>query len=269
MVLFTIPFIASALSDTQCYAGGGTAFVTNTCVCPQYSTWSFDECVCDFGYTGSKGNCTVGVQSYSEQAEASRCTSIWCYPTTESYDSGGGTIFIVGTNKQATYNYSTGLCDCPTGYSSTAVEYFNNTVTDENFDASEGVSGTGSSSGSGSGGVGSGGSWSVGGSYTSGNSGGSTNITMPTVTSTGILANPIKATSFAALIQGIVDWIINVALVLAPLVIVFGGFIYMTAAGDTNKVSQGKQIILYAVIGFIVALLAKSLVLMFTKLIAS
>ena len=269
MVLFTIPFIASALSDTQCYAGGGTAFVTNTCVCPQHSTWSFDECVCDFGYTGSKGNCTVGVQSYSEQAEASRCTSIWCYPTTESYDSGGGTIFIVGTNKQATYNYSTGLCDCPTGYSSTAVEYFNNTVTDENFDASEGVSGTGSSSGSGSGGVGSGGSWSVGGSYTSGNSGGSTNITMPTVTSTGILANPIKATSFAALIQGIVDWIINVALVLAPLVIVFGGFIYMTAAGDTNKVSQGKQVILYAVIGFIVALLAKSLVLMFTKLIAS
>ncbi|MDD4531551.1 MAG: pilin [Candidatus Pacebacteria bacterium] len=270
IALFAIPLAASALSDTQCYAGGGTAFVTNTCICPQHSTWSFDECVCDFGYTGSKGNCTAGVQSYSQQAEASRCTSIWCYPTTESYESGGGKIYIIGTNKPATYNSSTGLCECPTGYSSTAVEYFNNTVTDENFDASEGVSGTGSSSGSGSGssGVSSGGSWSTS-SYTSGNSGGSTNITMPTVTSTGTLTNPIKAASFSALIQGIVDWIINIALVLAPLVIVFGGFIYMTAAGDTNKVSQGKQVILYAVIGFIVALLAKSLVLMFTKLIAS
>lgn len=92
---------------------------------------------------------------------------------------------------------------------------------------------------------------------------------MPTVTSTGTLVNPIKSESFAALIDAIVNWILNIALVLAPLVIVYGGFVYMTAVGDTNKVSQGKQIILYAVIGFIVALLAKSLINMFTKLIAS
>ena len=82
---------------------------------------------------------------------------------------------------------------------------------------------------------------------------------MPTVTSEGVIANPIAATSFSDLISRIIDWIINVALILAPLIIVYGGFIYMTAAGDTSKISQAKNIILYAVIGFIIALLAKSL----------
>ncbi|MFA5086346.1 MAG: pilin [Candidatus Paceibacterota bacterium] len=164
-------------------------------------------------------------------------------------------------------------CDCPGGCTEinnvcvAAVPSMEDLCTGSGSAWSGGSNWSGGGSG-GSSGVSSGGSWSTS-SYTSGNSGGSTNITMPTVTSTGALTNPIKAASFSALIQGIVDWIINIALVLAPLVIVFGGFIYMTAAGDTNKVSQGKQVILYAVIGFVVALLAKSLVLMFTKLIAS
>lgn len=91
---------------------------------------------------------------------------------------------------------------------------------------------------------------------------------MPTMTSTGTLTNPIKSESFAALIDAVINWILNIALVLAPLVIVYGGFMYMTAAGDTNKVSQAKSVILYAVIGFIVALLAKSLINMFVDLIA-
>lgn len=85
--------------------------------------------------------------------------------------------------------------------------------------------------------------------------------------STGTIDNPIESETFAQLVELIINWIINIALVLAPLIIVYGGFTYMTAAGDTNKLSQGKNIILYAVIGFIVALLAKSLAGILTKLV--
>lgn len=169
------------------------------------------------------------VQSTVEnETRASSCTSIYCYPTASN---------VYGGVVQATFNESTG-CTCPSGYSSNETDSFN-----DNY----GYSGGSGSSGSGS-------------------SGGST-ITGPTVSSTGKISNPIEAESFAALIDAVVAWILNIALVLAPLVIVYGGFVYMTAAGDTNKVSQGKQIILYAVIGFVLALLAKSLIGILTDLV--
>jgi len=39
--------------------------------------------------------------------------------------------------------------------------------------------------------------------------------------------------------------------------IVFGGFYYVTAAGDPERVGKGRQFIIYALIGFIIALLAR------------
>lgn len=269
------PVAAFALTQSQCNAGGGI-YNSGDCTCPKNNgisqIWSAGECICVSPYTKINGICVIqttetifGSSSLSSAAEASRCTSAWCYPSSSYYyDSNGNKVYIVGTNKQATYDYSTGLCSCPNGYSSTTVEYFNKTVTDDKFDASSGVSGTGGGSGGSS--FGTGGSSTISSNYTSGNSSSST-IALPTVTSTGILTNPITSGSFADLLNRIIDWILNIALVLAPLVIVYGGFIYMTAAGDTNKVSQGKNIVLYAVIGFIVALLAKSLIGIFTDLV--
>jgi len=76
----------------------------------------------------------------------------------------------------------------------------------------------------------------------------------------GKICNPIKYGTFTALFDAIIDWIINIALVLAPLIIVYGGLLHITAAGDPAKSTQGKKVILYAAIGLIVALLAKSLI---------
>ena len=57
-------------------------------------------------------------------------------------------------------------------------------------------------------------------------------------------------------ITGIIFWI------LAPLFIILGivgGFTIMTAAGDTDKVSKGKNFILYAAIGFILVLFVRGI----------
>lgn len=74
------------------------------------------------------------------------------------------------------------------------------------------------------------------------------------------IPNPLGHESFTALFEAIIDWIIDIALVLAPLIIIYGGFLHITSAGDPAKSSQGKKVILYAAIGLIVALLAKSLI---------
>lgn len=76
----------------------------------------------------------------------------------------------------------------------------------------------------------------------------------------GKICNPIKYGTFDALLKAFTNWIVNIGLALAPLVIVYGGFLHITAAGNPEQASKGKKLILYAVIGLIVVLLAGSLI---------
>lgn len=58
--------------------------------------------------------------------------------------------------------------------------------------------------------------------------------------------------------------LINVVLglvgVVAVVVIIYGGFTFMTSSGDTAKVAQGKRILIYGVIGLVVSILASVIV---------
>ena len=64
--------------------------------------------------------------------------------------------------------------------------------------------------------------------------------------------------------NGQVRNVINVLMMLlgaiAVIVIIYGGFPYVTSQGDAAKVTAAKRTILYAVIGIIVALLAYAIV---------
>jgi hypothetical protein len=75
-----------------------------------------------------------------------------------------------------------------------------------------------------------------------------------------VITNPITATSFGEIVDNILTFIWWVALALVPLMIVIAGFYFVTAAGDPAKVEKAKGIILYAVIGFIIILLARGFV---------
>lgn len=56
---------------------------------------------------------------------------------------------------------------------------------------------------------------------------------------------------------GIFSVVIGVA---AVIVVLFGGFRYITAAGDTTKVNTAKNTILYAMVGLVIASLAQIIV---------
>lgn len=62
------------------------------------------------------------------------------------------------------------------------------------------------------------------------------------------------------LIDAVSKWIFILALVIAPLMILLGGFYMLTAAGDPGRSNKGKQIILWAVIGLGVILFAKAFI---------
>jgi hypothetical protein len=56
----------------------------------------------------------------------------------------------------------------------------------------------------------------------------------------------------------ITDWIFTFSMVLVGLMVILGALTLTTAAGSSEKVTKGKNYILYAAIGMIVALLAKA-----------
>lgn len=84
-----------------------------------------------------------------------------------------------------------------------------------------------------------------------------------------LIPNPIPHQNFEELVNAVLDWILNIALVLMPLLLVWGGVTFITAAGDPSKVKQAQNIILYTVIGFAVVLLSKSLIGVLQNLIVS
>lgn len=63
-----------------------------------------------------------------------------------------------------------------------------------------------------------------------------------------------------AVVKSILDTVFLWLGIIAVIVIIIGGVLYMTAQGDPAKITTAKKAILYAVIGLIVALLSFAIV---------
>ena len=70
----------------------------------------------------------------------------------------------------------------------------------------------------------------------------------------------LSTSSLESMIANIVKTGLTLVGVIALAILVYGGFLYITAAGDSKQVDKAKTVIIYAVIGIIVIGLAYSLV---------
>jgi len=74
------------------------------------------------------------------------------------------------------------------------------------------------------------------------------------------IENPLKAKTFGELINNLITFIFNVALIILPLIMVIAGAYFMFAGGDPGQVQRAKDLIYYTGIGFIIILLAKGVI---------
>lgn len=73
--------------------------------------------------------------------------------------------------------------------------------------------------------------------------------------STGLSSGDLKAT-----VVKIVNYVLGLLALVAVIMILWGGFTWLTAAGNEEKVEKAKEIISAAVIGIVIILLAWAIV---------
>ena len=67
--------------------------------------------------------------------------------------------------------------------------------------------------------------------------------------------NPVNK-NLDQLISGVMGFLFGVALLVCPILIIWGGFMIATSGGDQEKTKKGKQIITAAVVGLVIIALS-------------
>jgi len=68
--------------------------------------------------------------------------------------------------------------------------------------------------------------------------------------------NPLEGDGLESIADPIIDFIFKISIVIVPVLVTYGAFMIITAAGDVAKVEQAKKIIFWTLIGFIIVLLS-------------
>lgn len=69
-----------------------------------------------------------------------------------------------------------------------------------------------------------------------------------------------QTASFGASIAGVANTLIYIAGAAAVIALIGGGLLYVTSTGDSARIKQAKETIMFAVIGIVVTLLAYAIV---------
>ncbi len=83
------------------------------------------------------------------------------------------------------------------------------------------------------------------------------------------ICNPLSADSFEEIIDSLIDLIFSLSLVIAPLMIVWAGGLYVTSGGNSEQITKAKNIIIYTLTGFAVILLSKGFVAIIKQLLGA
>jgi len=74
------------------------------------------------------------------------------------------------------------------------------------------------------------------------------------------LFNPLACNTFSECIEKIINFLLWIAIIITPLMIIVAGFLFLTSGGDPEKVRTAKRIIFWTVIGLAIILLAKGII---------
>ena len=82
------------------------------------------------------------------------------------------------------------------------------------------------------------------------------------------IKNPLtEGTQFEDIVDNLVDFVFNIAIVLAPLTTMIAGFLLVTAGGNLEQINRAKAMIIWSIVGFLIILLAKGIMAVIENLL--
>ncbi len=76
----------------------------------------------------------------------------------------------------------------------------------------------------------------------------------------GAAPEKVQGGSIWVVLTTALNWLFNIVIFISAIFIVVAGFNYVISSGDPEKVKRAMQILIYALVGVAVAILAKTLV---------
>ena len=74
---------------------------------------------------------------------------------------------------------------------------------------------------------------------------------------TGLNCGP---TSIAGIFRLVINWALAIAFIAAVIILIYGGFLYITSAGNSDQAGKGKTAIFNALIGIVIIVLSYTIV---------
>ncbi len=74
------------------------------------------------------------------------------------------------------------------------------------------------------------------------------------------MCSPLGSTNIEDLLDSVINYIFWFATAITPILIISGAFVFMTSAGNIEKVNTAKKIMTYTVIGYAIILFSRGLI---------
>ncbi|MCK4919133.1 MAG: hypothetical protein KAS01_01985 [Candidatus Pacebacteria bacterium] len=81
------------------------------------------------------------------------------------------------------------------------------------------------------------------------------------------IANPIQTSDFSVLVGNVLQWVLSVAGSVSLLMLVAGGIMYVTSAGDEQKIATSKKLITWTIFGLMVVLASYSIIVVLDSIL--
>ncbi len=70
---------------------------------------------------------------------------------------------------------------------------------------------------------------------------------------------PITPLSITEILENIIKWMLYIAMVVAPAMLIIGAIVFMTSAGNPERIKTARRIIVWTIIGFVIILFGRGI----------
>ena len=72
------------------------------------------------------------------------------------------------------------------------------------------------------------------------------------------LNNPIGTTDFTKLAESIIEWIVNIGILIAVFMIIYSGILFMISRGNDEDITKAKKALMWSLIGLAILIMGKT-----------